>query len=207
MKAILFDLGGVLIDLAPSKVFEPWGTAAAVTPASLAARWKIEGAYKAHEEGKMEFIDFTRHLQKQLGISLPQCDWKTGWNALLGQPFPALLPRLSELAKRIPLFCFSNTNQTHWTALKARTNHPQLDSFFQKTYLSYAIGRRKPNVESYRWVANDMGYRPADIAFLDDNEANIHGAERAGLCATHITRPKVVIDFLDTLTESRSDGG
>ena len=200
MKAILFDL-------APSRVFEHWGKAASVTPASLAARWKIDEAYKAHEKGKMEFIDFTSHLQKQLGISLPQSDWKTGWNALLGQPFPDLLPRLSELAKRIPLFCFSNTNQTHWTALTARTNHPQLDSFFQKTYLSYEIGHRKPNVESYRWVANDMGYRPPDIAFIDDNEANIAGAERAGLSATLVTKPKVVIDFLDKLTVSRSDSG
>lgn len=207
MKAILFDLGGVLIDLAPSKVFEHWAKAADVTPASLAARWKIEAAYKAHEEGKMEFIEFTSHLQKQLGISITQSDWKTGWNALLGQPFPDLLPRLSALAKRIPLYCFSNTNQTHWTALTARTNHPQLGGFFQKIYLSYAIGRRKPNVESYRWVTNDMGYRPTDIAFLDDNAANIHGAKRAGLCTTHVTSPKVVIDFLDTLTESRSDGG
>ena len=207
MKAILFDLGGVLIDLAPSRVFEHWAKAADVTPASLAARWKIEAAYKAHEEGKMEFIEFTSHLQKQLGISITQSDWKTGWNALLGQPFPELLPRLSALAKRIPLYCFSNTNQTHWTALTARTNHPQLDGFFQKIYLSYAIGRRKPNVESYRWVTNDMGYRPTDIAFLDDNAANIHGAKRAGLCTTHVTSPKVVIDFLDTLTESRSDGG
>ena len=207
MKAILFDLGGVLIDLAPSRVFEPWAKAADVTPASLAARWKIEAAYKAHEEGKMEFIEFTSHLQKQLGISITQSDWKTGWNALLGQPFPELLPRLSALAKRIPLYCFSNTNQTHWTALTARTNHPQLGGFFQKIYLSYAIGRRKPNVESYRWVTNDMGYRPTDIAFLDDNAANIHGAKRAGLCTTHVTSPKVVIDFLDTLTESRSDGG
>ncbi len=207
MKAILFDLGGVLIDLAPSRVFEHWAKAADVTPASLAARWKIEAAYKAHEEGKMEFIEFTSHLQKQLGISITQSDWKTGWNALLGQPFPDLLPRLSALAKRIPLYCFSNTNQTHWTALTARTNHPQLGGFFQKIYLSYAIGRRKPNVESYRWVTNDMGYRPTDIAFLDDNAANIHGAKRAGLCTTHVTSPKVVIDFLDTLTESRSDGG
>ena len=207
MKAILFDLGGVLIDLAPSRVFEHWAKAADVTPASLAARWKIEAAYKAHEEGKMEFIEFTSHLQKQLGISITQSDWKTGWNALLGQPFPELLPRLSALAKRIPLYCFSNTNQTHWTALTARTNHPQLGGFFQKIYLSYAIGRRKPNVESYRWATNDMGYRPTDIAFLDDNAANIDGAKRAGLCTTHVTSPKVVIDFLDTLTESRSDGG
>jgi len=207
MKAILFDLGGVLIDLAPSRVFEHWAKAADVTPASLAARWKIEAAYKAHEEGKMEFIEFTSHLQKQLGISITQSDWKTGWNALLGQPFPELLPRLSALAKRIPLYCFSNTNQTHWTALTARTNHPQLGGFFQKIYLSYAIGRRKPNVESYRWVTNDMGYRPPDIAFLDDNAANIHGAKRAGLSTMHVTSPKVVIDFLDTLTESRSDGG
>ena len=207
MKAILFDLGGVLIDLAPSRVFEHWAKAADVTPASLAARWKIEAAYKAHEEGKMEFIEFTSHLQKQLGISITQSDWKTGWNALLGQPFPELLPRLSALAKRIPLYCFSNTNQTHWTALTARTNHPQLGGFFQKIYLSYAIGRRKPNVESYRWVTNDMGYRPTDIAFLDDNAANIHGAKRAGLSTMHVTSPKVVIDFLDTLTESRSDGG
>lgn len=203
MKAILFDLGGVLIDLAPLNVFEHWAKAAAVTPTSLAARWKIDDAYKAHEKGEMEFNDFTGHLQKQLGISLSQGDWQTGWNTLLGRPFPGLVPRLLELANRIPLYCFSNTNQTHWTALEARTSHTQLVSCFQKTYLSYAIGRRKPDVESYRWVAQDMGYQPSDIVFFDDNEANISGAERAGLNTFHVKGPKVVIDFLDRRLASR----
>ena len=199
MKAILFDLGGVLIDLEPSRVFEHWAKVASVTPSSLAARWKIDDAYKSHEKGELEFVEYTRHLGRQLGISIPPGDWQTGWNALLGQPFPYVLSRLSELGQQTPLFCFSNTNQTHWASLEARTNHRQLVSFFQKIYLSYAIGRRKPDVESYRWVARDMGYQPADITFLDDNEDNINGAEHAGFCTRHVTGPQVVIDFLDTL--------
>lgn len=204
MKAILFDLGGVLIDLEPSRVFEHWARVASVTSPSLAARWEIDEAYKSHEEGRLEFVEFTQHLGKQLGISIPQNDWQMGWNALLGQPFPQLLSRLAELSQRIPLFCYSNTNQTHWASLEARTNHRQLVSFFKKIYLSFAIGRRKPDVESYQWVADDMGYQPADITFLDDNVANIDGAERAGFRTQHVTEPEVVIDFLDALLASNS---
>ncbi|MCS5568289.1 MAG: HAD family phosphatase [Pseudomonadales bacterium] len=199
MKAILFDLGGVLIDLAPSRVFEHWGNTAAVPASTLAARWKIDAAYKAHETGEMEFVEFTGHLQTLLGISMTQNDWQTGWNALLGQPFPGVLSRLSKLKNRIPLYCFSNTNQTHWSALTARANHPPIESFFQQTYLSYAVGRRKPNIEAYDWVANDMGYRPTDVTFLDDNEANVLGAQQAGLETIHATKPRVTIDFLDNL--------
>ena len=206
MKVILFDLGGVLIDLAPSRVFEHWGNAAAVPASTVAGRWKIDAAYEAHEKGEMEFVEFTGYLETLLGISMTQKEWQTGWNALLGQPFPGLLSRLSELSKRIPLYCFSNTNHTHWSALIARTNHPPIESFFQQTYLSYAIGRRKPNVEAYQWVTNDMGYQPTDVTFLDDNEANVLGAQQAGLDAMLVTRPDTTIEFLDNLLVRRTDG-
>ena len=115
MKAILFDVGGVLIDLAPSRVFERWGIAASVPASTLASRWKIDAAYKAHERGEMEFAEFTGHLQSLLGISMTQNDWQTGWNALLGQPFPGVLSRLSKLKNRIPLYCFSTVSYTHLT--------------------------------------------------------------------------------------------
>ena len=51
-----------------------------------------------------------------------------------------------------------------------------------------------------------MGYQPTDVTFLDDNEANVLGAQQAGLDAMLVTRPDTTIEFLDNLLVRRTDG-
>ena len=95
--------------------------------------------------------------------------------------FPAVAKRLPEVAERVPLYCFSNTNAVHQAVWE-----PQLAGLlksFTKVYASWRLGQRKPDVDAYRHVAADMGVAPADIVFLDDNRDNVEGALAAGLDA------------------------
>jgi putative hydrolase of the HAD superfamily len=55
------------------------------------------------------------------------------------------------------------------------------DNLFDKQYLSYEIGLRKPNKNIYEYVLNDIQKQPQECLFIDDSFANIKGAESAGI--------------------------
>ncbi len=181
MKAVLLDMGGVVLDIDPRTVLTFWADAAGEDVEPLMERWRIDGAYKALEIGAIDFEEYTEALSRRLGIELSANQWREGWNALLGEPYPAVADILPRLASRVPLFCFSNTNAVHEAVWQSRL--AGLLPSFEKVYASWRIGCRKPDVDAYLHVAADMGIAPADIVFLDDNRANIEGALAAGLDA------------------------
>ena len=194
MKALLLDLGGVIIDVDPRGCFEHWASAAGVDAALLARRWRVDDAYEALEVGAIDFAAYAERLSSRLGITLGEEDWRGGWNALLREPFPAVVAALPSVAARIPLYCFSNTNAVHqavWERRFAKALEP-----FRKIYTSWQLGERKPNPRAYRRVADDIGVAPADILFLDDNRDNVAGAEAAGMSARHVTSPDDTLEVL-----------
>ena len=181
MKAVLLDMGGVVLDIHPRKVLTYWADAAGEDVGELMERWRIDDAYKALEIGAIDFAEYTAALSQRLGIELSENQWREGWNALLGEPYPAVAEILPSVANRVPLYCFSNTNAAHQAVWEPRL--AALLPSFEKVYASWWIGCRKPDPDAYLHVAADMGIAPADIVFLDDNRANIEGALAAGLDA------------------------
>ena len=181
MKAVLLDMGGVVLDIDPRAVLSFWADAAGEDAARLAERWRIDDAYKALEIGAIDFAEYTAALSQRLGIELSANEWREGWNALLGEAYPTVAEMLPRLADHVPLYCFSNTNAVHEAVWQSRL--AGLLPSFEKVYASWRVGCRKPDVDAYLHVAADMGIAPADIVFLDDNRANIEGALAAGLDA------------------------
>jgi FMN phosphatase YigB (HAD superfamily) len=182
--ALLFDLGNVVIDLDVGRVFIHWAQAAGTESSALISRWTLDDAYKRHETGQLSFDDYTRHLAERLEVELSLDDWRTGWNAVFRDEFAQVRERLPELAGTLPCFCFTNTNPTHHA--ECRRRYAATLATFEKVYVSSTIGRRKPDVESFRWVAADMGYAPEAIHFIDDSRENIDGARRVGMRATYV---------------------
>lgn len=184
MKALLLDLGGVVIDVDPRRCFAYWAEAAEVDVGRIAERWCADAAYEAFEIGAIGFEEYLESLAARLDISLGEDDWRAGWNALLGEPIAEVVAALPALAARVPLYCFSNTNVVHQAAWEQR--HAAALTPFRRIYVSWQLGLRKPCVGAYQRVADDIGVAPEDIVFLDDNAANVQGASAAGLVARHV---------------------
>ena len=184
MKALLLDLGGVVIDVDPQRCFAYWAEAASVDVGKIAERWCADAAYEAFEIGAIGFDEYLESLSARLGISLGEDDWRAGWNALLGEPVADVVAALPDLAARAPLYCFSNTNVVHQATWERR--HADALTPFRRIYVSWQLGVRKPSIAAYQRVAADIGVAPEDIVFLDDNAANVRGASAAGLVARHV---------------------
>ncbi len=197
-KALLLDLGGVVIDLHPRACFEYWADRAGVDVRDIGARWGgIDDAYRAHEVGAIDFATYTERLSARLGIALTVDDWRTGWNKLFAGAFGEVAEALPRAAAQMPVYCYTNTNAEHQAAWQARYGH--LLTPFRKIYVSSEIGRRKPDVASFVWVAADMCVTPANILFLDDSRENIEGAAAAGMRTLHVTGPDVTLGVLNEM--------
>lgn len=197
MKALLLDLGGVVIDVDPQRCFEYWAEAAGVEVGPIAARWSADDTYEAFEIGAIGFDEYIESLSSRLGIALGEDDWRAGWNALLGDAIADVVAALPALASRVPLYCFSNTNVVHQAAWERR--HADALTPFRRIYVSWRLGLRKPSVAAYQRVADDIGVAPEDIVFLDDNAANVRGASAAGFVARHVPNAAATLAALHEL--------
>jgi len=183
-QAVLLDLGGVVIDIDPRACFVSWATDARVDVAAIAARWAVDDAYKAFEVGAIDFDEYLDALSRRLGITLAREQWQRGWNELLRSPFADVARLLPKLAAKTPLYAFSNTNPVHQQAWQSRFADALAP--IRKVYSSWQIGLRKPAVEAYLAVADEIGIAPAQILFVDDNRDNVVGTRAAGMDARHV---------------------
>lgn len=196
-RALLFDLGNVLIDIDFTRTLAHWAGNAGVDADTLRGRFAVDANYKAYEQGALELADYFAHLRGVLGVDLTDAEFLAGWNAIFIGQRAHLTPLLTQAAKTYPLYVFSNTNRAHeefWSREYAEILAP-----FTHLFVSSTIGLRKPDRAAFAHVAAAMGHAPADILFLDDLKENIDGAAAVGFQTVHITRAQDVEDAVRAL--------
>lgn len=183
-KAILFDLGGVLIDIdyaSTENAFVQLGVSDFKERYTQFAQNALFDRFECGEISPQHFVNLLLPYTSP-GTSPNQV--VSAWNAMLGT-FPNEKVKLLEhLSKTTPLFMLSNTNELHWFEVERtwkKVSTQPLQHFFKEIYLSHQIGKRKPHKETFMWVCQQMGIEPADVLFIDDSPQHIEGATQAGL--------------------------
>ncbi len=186
-EALLFDLGGVLIAIDFDRVIRRWAEFSSVSFEALKPRFDHGHAYQQHERGEIDAATYYESLRKSLGIELTDAQWEDGWNQVFGPEIAPTVALLPQLAERMPLYLFSNTNFTHHQYWSKR--HAQALKPFRCQFVSCEMGLRKPEAASFEYVAREIGVPPGKILFFDDTAANIEGARAVGLLAVHVKSP------------------
>jgi putative hydrolase of the HAD superfamily len=179
VRALLFDLGGVVINLDFEGAFRLWASRAGCDPTLIAERFTIDDSYEQHERGEIPASRYFAALRQTLGIDLSDEDFIEGWNDVFLGPLPGMSDVLSVARRHLPLFAFTNSNPTHksvWEHLYAYELRP-----FRTIFVSSDIGSRKPDPEAFRLVARRMGFAPGEVLFFDDGPGNVEGARTAGM--------------------------
>lgn len=187
IDALLFDLGGVLLEIDFTRAFAAWATAADVPLGQIASRFAFDEAYAAHERGEIGAAEYFAGLRRALGIDLSDDQFLAGWNAVIVGEIAGVRELLAAAARRWPLHLFSNTGEAHRSHWAPR--HRELLQPFGRVFLSCEIGMRKPEPEAFVHVAGRIGAPPARIVFVDDTAENVAGARAAGMCAFLVRSP------------------
>ncbi len=197
IKALLFDLGGVVIDIDFDLVFSKWAEASNSDIQEIKSNFKFDHHYKAHERGEISAGEYFRSLRKSLKLDLSDAQLEEGWNAIFKGEIPGISDLLNQISGRIPLYVFTNSNQTHqkvWSVKFAKTL-----SVFRTIFDSSDIGKRKPEPEAYQLVADLMGIKLNEMIFYDDSIENINGAKNIGINAVHVRSIRDIERSLNSL--------
>jgi len=184
IRALLFDLGNVLIDVDFFRCARLWSKRSGVPAAVLASRFRIDKAYRDFESGRMDAADYYTGLRRMLDIDLPDAVMREGWNMIIRAEKPGIRHCLATLAHRYPLYVLTNTNPEHETVWRDR--HRDLLAYFEAIFVSSRMGCRKPDSEVYHAAARAIGQPCRHILFFDDAEENIIGARRCGMHAVQV---------------------
>lgn len=195
IKNIIFDLGGVLLNLdyqLTVSAFKKLGIEEKFY--SQAQQQKL---FDEYEKGLISSEDFRKGLIRIVGSEVEQAHLDTAWNAML-LDMPAERIRLLERLKdRYRLFLLSNTNDIHITAYSAYMKKAfginDLSHIFEKEYYSYKVGMRKPDKEIFELVLKENDLSPAETLFIDDSPQHIEGARQAGINAYHLQPPETIL--------------
>jgi len=175
-KVILFDLGGVLLELR-----DPISTFRLDIDASEFLRtWTMSPLVRALESGQINSKEFAQQIVDEMELPMD-------WQELLRRfdSWPAkIYPRAIDLIDCVPsnLACaiLSNTNAVHWERIDVPGN---FGDRFDRYFLSYESGLLKPDRESFLQVSAGYDCRPEEILFFDDDPVNVAAAEKENINA------------------------
>lgn len=185
-RNIIFDLGGVLIDLCKQPCIDAFSNIGCATIGEYVEDHRTEDLFLDIELGRISTKGFCDEARRLAGCEATDADIVGAWNALLGETSKEKVDRLKELARHHRLFLLSNTNEMHWECFCNRLHDRySLDAreLFRDIFLSFELGMKKPEERMFSYVLQQGGMEAADTVFVDDSALNCQAAERLGIAS------------------------
>ena len=201
IKNIIFDLGGVVLDIDESVVFRELG------------KMGIDVSQLAHSKEFMELLDrfdigvytaptFRKKVKAFLGIEkMTDQKFDSIWNAMLFDIPRERIEALEKVKKHYKIFLMSNSNEIHYDLyvrdLQLRFGYNEFDELFNKAYFSFGIHLRKPDPRFFELILDHEHLLPEETLFIDDTAENIAVAKALGIHTYHIRREELVRELFE----------
>ena len=175
---IVFDIGGVLLDIYPDRMVRYISDVTKISPKIIRDCFP-EDIHEEYERGQISdqewFVSYKKALPQP--NCLKETDFWEAWNRLLGQE-TNVVDIMIRLKDTYSVWLLSNTNQRH-----VRNEIEKKYAFSQLadgTIYSFEEGARKPEKEIFNIATEKIGANPQACLFIDDKEENVTGSISAG---------------------------
>lgn len=199
-KNIIFDLGGVLLDIDYQKTIDGFEKLGVQHFEAMFSQFKADALFEKLETGYISEADFYATIKERTALPPTNEEIDNAWNALILNFRTKSLEVLEKLAPHYSLYLLSNTNSIHLKYFKKlftkATGKPLLDVYFTKTWYSNEVGLRKPGAEIFEFVLQDGNLKAGETLFIDDTLINIETAQSLGF-KTHHFLPTERIELLE----------
>jgi FMN phosphatase YigB (HAD superfamily) len=185
-RAIIFDIGRVIIRVQLSRAFTDLGAASGLSAEQVWKAIEPDPRWGDWQEGRMTPRNWHEHLTKKFSLSFTFDEFCETWNRVL-DPVPILPESLFEtLAVQCRLALLSNTDPIHVAHIEA--TYPFVRHFPVRSY-SCRVGSIKPGPSIYLHALQTLNVPPNEALYIDDIHEYSAAAGRLGLNAFHFTSP------------------
>ncbi len=191
IKNIMFDFGGVLVDLDREAAVSRFAEIGFPQAAELLDPYLQSGIFLELEQGTVSIGEFYDYVSRHAAQPLTPEAIREALNRFLVDVPQYKLDMLLDLRKRFKVYMLSNTNEAmfpyaveKWFSRGGRT----LKDYFDSCFLSYEMKEVKPGRAIFEQVIA-AGLDPAETLFLDDGPANVETAAAMGF-RTYLVKPR-----------------
>jgi glucose-1-phosphatase len=186
-EAIIFDLGGVIIDLDYHRTAAEFVKLGMSDFDEIYSKAKQSSLFDDFEKGIMSVDGFRSELKKHLPPNISDEQIDQAWNAMLIDIPIHRVEFLKRVGAKHRIFLLSNTNRIHVKAFTKMAadifGENNFLSIFEKCYLSCEMGMRKPDAEIFEKVISDNHLDRTKTLFIDDSKQHFEGALKIGMHA------------------------
>jgi FMN phosphatase YigB (HAD superfamily) len=203
INAIIFDLGGVIINLDIAATIAEFNKISNKPFEAIYTQLQQTPVFDLFDKGLISEPEFFNELKVAMEADLSDALMLNAWNAML-LDFPLhRLELLKQLKTKYRLFLLSNTNETHIREFEARLlesrGYQNLEPFFEKVYYSCRMGMRKPDTEIFTYVLKENQLIAEETLFIDDTIHHVEGASKTGIRAHLLSKGKDVSELVKEL--------
>lgn len=187
IKNIIFDLGGVIINLDQDRTISAFNAISGVSFEELYSPSGQTELFNNFDKGLISDYDFFMALKKELRHEGPDEELLAAWNAMLLDVPERRLKVLLEAKQKYKTFLLSNTCEPHIAAFEHELylHHgvKNFNDYFDEVYYSCRVKMRKPDAEIFNMVLEKNKLNPEETVFIDDSVQHVQGAGRCGIRA------------------------
>ncbi len=183
IKNVIFDIGGVLVDLDINRCVDTFEKIGFKGAEKLVSCYHPQAIFGALERGEVSVAEFCDEIRRMAGCELSNDDICKAYCSLL-KTIPIeklqLLKRLKEEGYKI--YALSNMSEVMFPVVLHLFEADGLSAeyYFEDMFISYQLGVMKPTPRIYEIIMERSGVDPRETLFIDDAEKNVAAAREFG---------------------------
>lgn len=201
IKNLLFDLGGVIMDIKRTRCVEAFERLGLTQAADLLDEYTQKGIFLEVEDGTIDADEFRRRIKAMIPHPVTDREVDEAFcQFLVGIPRHRLA-ELRRLRKQYHIYLLSNTNPVMWNSRIAeefKQEGETIDSYFDGMVTSFEAKAVKPDRRIFDEVVRKCGIKPSETLFLDDSKRNLEAAAKLGFHTALVAPGTEFIDLIPT---------
>ena len=188
MKAIIFDMGGVLVDLDMDACRNAFRNDLGFKEIDqILDPCHQKGIIGDMEEGKVSAEEFREYVLARSFEGMTGEDVDLAFSKILVGIDPKKIDLLKRLSADYDIYMLSNNNPVARPFAEQMFEEAgfSMATDFKKCYMSYQMKMLKPSEAFYKAVMEDIGLPASEMLFIDDSQRNVDAAVQAGLPAVY----------------------
>lgn len=198
---IIFDFGGVIIDIDYWKSINAFIKLGAKDFANIYSQAGQIEVFDRLDKGLISPDDFRKELIRFFPPETTVQMIDDAWNAILIGIPEHRIRLIENIKSNYRTFLMSNTNMIHYNVymqeLKQEFGYGSLYELFEKFYLSFELGMRKPDPDFFRLIIKENDLNPAETVFIDDSKQNLPPAQNLGIQTIFLNNGMDVCDLFE----------